>query len=166
MTIKIMKRPEHDAPADDAGALIDRAPVSARPDDRLGPVAWHMLREGLWGVPIVDADNVYVGMVTLRGLADCCLGAAGGAMLSVPTLRFMRNGLISAREQFKRKADRPVAEFMDTEIRALDEPVSVPEAMMLAYRGQLIAPVVRERDKRLMGVLRLDDLLRAVALPA
>ena len=166
MTVKTLKRGEIAAPVDDAGALIDRAPVTARPDDRLGPVAEHMLRNGLWGVPIVDAGSVYVGMFTLRGLADSCLGSSGAAMLSVPTLRFMRNGLISARERFQEKADHPIAEFLDPEVRALDEPVSIPEAVMLAYRGQTVAPVVRERDRRLIGVLRLDDLLRAIALPA
>ncbi|MGQ0676499.1 MAG: CBS domain-containing protein, partial [Rhodospirillales bacterium] len=124
------------------------------------------LRESYWGVPVADGGGKYLGMVTLRRLADCGLGGSAAALTTVPTLRFMRNGIASARSHFQEIAHRGASEFLDPDVQALDEPVSVPQALMLAFRGQLAAPIVRRQDGRLIGVLRLDDLLRAIVSPS
>ena len=70
--------------------FIDFAPHHVRDDLCLRCAVPLLLSSGLWGMPVVDEDDRYVGICTLRSLTACMLPvAAEDAVPAVPSARGM-----------------------------------------------------------------------------
>lgn len=138
--------------------IMTVGPVSVAPETTVSEIAQLLLDRRISGVPVVDADNRVLGVVS------------EGDLMRRPEIRGPRRrswwlamfGDDPADAEFVKTRGRFAHEVMSAPAVTVDEEASVAEiAELLEERGIKRVPVLR--DGRLTGVVSRADLLRALA---
>lgn len=139
--------------------LIDFSPVRLRDNVGLREVAQVLITSGLWGVPVVDEGDDYVGICTLRSLTACTLpatlrdDAAGGAARGITPLS---HGRLSG------ALDRSIRQVLDLQVPAIRISTGVPQLLAALCRRSPVIPIVSDIGMRLLGVASLERAVRAL----
>lgn len=144
-----------------AAEVMTRQPVTARPDMSVRDVAKLLLEHRISAVPVVDASDKLVGIVSEGDLVrrgevvrderqSWWLEAiAEGEHLPPELLAYIRS------------ADRPVRNLMTRDVVTVEERTPLPEvARLLERHGIKRVPVLR--GGRLVGIVSRADLIRAL----
>ena len=138
---------------------------AAQPQDGVLDVAKTMLDRDFNGIPIVDADNKLVGMITMKELLD-------KKGLYLPTAVKFLSGLKVLHSKDAPDVDRRLRKLRGLKISQImkREPFSILPGIsleraaeaFLIHRAEVL-PVVDE-SKNLLGVLSKYDILRALTM--
>lgn len=128
--------------------IMTLRPRTARPDELLRDAAYEMVRAGESGLPVVDADNMLVGMLSERELLRHLLN-------SVAHL----GGAAHRPETVAEQSRRTVRDVMTRQVLAVppDQPLAEVASLMVNKDVDRV-PVVREG--RLVGFLTRGDIVR------
>lgn len=134
--------------------------VKVRPDGPVREAARLMLEHKISGLPVVDADDRVVGIVTEHDLLRSRTNGPG-------TTRAHWLQLMIERTRFAHQSDRfreaKVEEAMTRDPLTVTEDTPLAEACrLIEERGIKRLPVVR--DGRLVGVVARADLVRALGI--
>jgi CBS domain protein len=154
--------------ADDASSpdiasspLLERHPLAARPQDSVATVLSAILAERVFGVVVLDDRSGYLGMCTLRSLADLALLVSADSARPAPRLDYHREGVGAMAARLAGKGDIPVARQLDAAVPVLRGAQSVPQALATLIRRPPIAAVVAP-DGAVLGLLTLESAMRAL----
>lgn len=152
---------------DNSGVFVDRdllvrdimveKVVSVTPDHSLKDVANLLYRHRIGSMPVVDAENRIVGVITNRDLIKAALPdyktLIGNLSMSPDVEPF---------DEFLKHEERiKVREVMDTEFETTLEDSAVVElAALMLFKDLRIVPVVR--DERIVGVVVTSDLVSKI----
>lgn len=134
---------------DEPASVIDYAPPRLAADTGLLEAARFLTRLRLWGVPLVDGDADYVGMLTLRSLVAVALPVAldtdssGPAHAALGRLRL--DGVL----------DRPARQLIDLDVPAVRISTKWPQLLTALCRRAPLVPIVSDTGMRLLGVASL-----------
>jgi CBS domain-containing protein len=145
-------------------AVMDRAPLTLSPDDRIAQGLHLLLRHHLLALPVVDGDGRYRGMFLKSRLIARLLpaGATGVEAMhpisQMPDIGFIQLSVDDLRASFRSLADQPVAALLDvgTPVFRPDSPLS--SALLQLYRTRNFVPVVTD-DGRLVGMISTWNIL-------
>ena len=144
------------------GLPIDRAPVTLSPRDTLRDAVATMIRLAQSAIPVVGSDGRYLGLCTVRSIADMCLPVAGALMTTMPTAAFVADSPRDAHRRIAGRLDESVASFLDPSAPALEPGAATSVALVAFYQRHLLLPVV-DREQHLIGVVHWQALLEEVA---
>lgn len=144
------------------GLPIDRAPMILSPRDTLRDAVAAMTRLAQSAIPVVASDGRYLGLCTVRSIADMCLPVAGALMTTMPTAAFVADSPRDAHRRISGRLDESVASFLDPSAPALEPGAATSVALVAFYERHLLLPVV-DREQRLIGVVHWHALLAEVA---
>lgn len=139
-----------------ARELMEKDPVTTSPDTPLTELVTQLKRYGFRAMPVVDADQKLVGVVSET---DLFLKERGVpfSLEKVPTLlgRMVAEDELQDFEPTRRVK---VEEVMSTSVVSLEPAATLEDAAMLMLKRKFsLIPVVE--DGRLVGVVRRIDIL-------
>ena len=141
---------------------IDPAPATLTSGNTLREAIAAMTRTGQPAIPVLHGDGRYLGMCTVRAIADMCLPVAGALMTTMPSAAFVNDGPGDARRRIEGRLDESVASFIDASAPALAADTAVSAVLVALFERHAVLPVV-DRDRRLIGVVRWDAVLASIA---
>jgi CBS domain-containing protein len=144
-------------------SIMTADPLTLRADDSVARAAELMLGHRYLILPVVDANDRYVGVFDMWDLLGLLLPKAATLDDLVPDLGFLGDDLPGLQARLGEIGKQPVGPFARPDLPALKPTMSVTEALLLFYRNRSALPVVDEATKRVVGVLSYWDVLAAIA---
>ena len=142
--------------------LLDRRPLTLRAEDGAAHALSTLLARNAWGAAMLDREGRYLGMCTLRSLADLALLVSADSSPHGPAFDYHREDIDAIAARFAAKADLPVAGLLDRSVPVVSGTQSLPQALALLIRRPPILAVVDQHDNELLGVVTLERGLRAL----
>lgn len=139
-----------------AAGLMTREVIAVRPETPVEEVAQAMGRAGISGVPVVDADNRVVGVISERDFLSR-MGAKEGNFMSLVALCLRTKGCVAVPVREKRAADLMSAPAVTV---GLDTPLR--EILQLFDTRHINRVPVTDAQGRLQGIITRGDLIRVL----
>ncbi|HHW92169.1 MAG TPA: CBS domain-containing protein [Firmicutes bacterium] len=146
---------------------IMTAPViTVRPETKLEEVVTLMAEKNISGVPVVDEDNVVVGIISETDIV-----AYAGKTQAVRLLSSSgwispyeeRTGGVMYRKGFELLANTPAERLMATRVITVTEDTPGLEVARIMNRKKINRVPVVDARGRLLGLITRADLVRALA---
>jgi CBS domain-containing protein len=146
----------------DAASIMTTNVISARPDDTVAKVANLLAANHISAVPVCDADDKLVGMLSEGDLMRPF--STETEVRRAWWLRMLAEGTELAPEflAYVRQDQRRAKDLMSTEVVSVGEGTSAREMADLMTRHRIKrVPVLR--DGKVVGIVARADLVRAIA---
>jgi CBS-domain-containing membrane protein/PII-like signaling protein len=155
--VKYTHRDPRPLPPDRVDEVMTRDVVSVHPDTPLGEVVRQLLDRDFRALPVVDAEQRLVGIITNRDLVE-----RGGLSARVELLGALAGSALERELAASGIRGRPAADVMTTEVTNVrpDEALERAAHMMAEQRIKRL-PVV-DYAGRLVGILSRVDVLRTM----
>ncbi len=144
--------------------LMKEKVVMVRPDTKVEKIAFLLVKYDISGIPVVDAENRVVGVVSESDLLRQRVKSANPSFWEFCSM-VMGGGLRgSHRDEMKWLMERTAKDIMTSPVTTVDENADVMEAgrLMLEHRIKRL-PVTR--DGKLAGIVSRHSFVR-LALPS
>lgn len=152
-----------------AGDLMVRDLVTLKPNELVAEAAATFLQEQISGAPVVDDDGRCVGVFSAidipRGELTVALEARQTVQssffnsgLALPA-SFIEEELQRVRKKLVPAAERPVSEFMTSDLVTISANATAGEIVQLMIDGHIHRVVVIDDDGKLIGLVSTTDLL-------
>lgn len=148
-------------------SIMSAPPAVLRPTDTLLSGLQAIVRHRLPALPVVEADQRYVGMLPRSRL----IALAMPRVLSHEDQRhplshllqvgFIRDTLAELQERIDAVANDPVSRHIDPEVPVLSPDTPLMNAMLFLHRQRNLLPVVE--NGKLIGILSVWDVLSRIA---
>lgn len=163
--------------------VMSRDVVSVGPDMPVSELVEVLAEEGISGLPVVDADEVCVGVVSTTDVSRAVLreergdrsaaesdenglapgdGERGGGFFRLLDAGRVASGTAPARLPLTRLGARAVRDIMTPATFSVRPDATLPELAGFLIRSEVRRALVFE-NRRLVGVVTGNDVLRAVA---
>lgn len=144
---------------DECAGIVDFAAQRLSTNATVGDAERLLSGGGLWGVPLVDRDGDYAGMLTVRSLVAAALPAMvertpqGGTWpMDAGPVRLLRRSLL----------DRPACQLVDLEVPVVRASTKLPQLLAVLCRRAPVVPIVPDTGMRLLGLASLERAARAL----
>jgi len=138
--------------------LLDPRPLVVRVQDSVAGVLSAMLGCNAWSALVLDDKGGYIGLCTLRSLADLALAVSAEGTRLPPALDYHREDVSDLAARLATKAGGPIGAAIDPAVPVLRGAQSVPQALATLIRLPPVAVVMDEGAP--LGVITLDRALR------
>lgn len=140
--------------------IIDFSPRWLPVDANLRDGYQLLVETASWGVPLLDRELHYVGMLTMRSLMAVALPVA---VDDEPVQTPLAEGAgIAERLRRDRILDRPAAQHLDLEVPVVRLSTRLPQLLAALCRRSPVVPIISDTGMRLVGVASLDRAARAL----
>lgn len=137
-------------------------PLVLRGSDTVGSAAGQLVRHRYVNLPVVDAEQHYLGMFGVFELLSLLLPKGATLDEFVPDLGFMADDPSSLQAKLGELREQPVGPFARTDLPVLRPDTPIVEALLRFYRSRSSLAVVEEGSGRLLGLLSYWDALAAL----
>ncbi len=141
---------------------MTKNPLVLRGSDTVGSAARQLVRHRYVNLPVVDAEQRYLGMFGVFELLGLLLPKGATLDHLVPDLGFMADDVSSLQTRLGELRDQPVGPYARTDLPVLHPDTAIVEAVLHFYRGRSSLAVVDEGSGRLLGLLSYWDALTAL----
>ena len=139
--------------------------VTIRPNDSIKKALQLMCMHSVHNLPVLDKDNTFIGLFSLRRLSRELLPRA--AKLDENSLlmhiNFMPDGTDELLKRLHKLGKKPVSDLLEknNKLRLCSPDTSLPELLQLLFENPTSLPVVvvKGKDKKLMGMVANWDIL-------
>lgn len=142
--------------------LLERRPLAVRPQDSVARALSSILSSNAFAAVVLDARGGYLGLCTLRSLADLALLVSARSARPAPRLDYHREGIEAMALRLASKGDVAVVDQLDEAVPVLQGSQSVPEALATLIRQPPVAAVLDGPGGTLLGLLTLERAMRAL----
>lgn len=140
--------------------IIDFSPRWLAADVNLREAHQSLAETASWGVPLLDRDLRYVGMLTLRSLMAVALPVV---VDDQPVQASLAEGAgIPERLCRDRILDRPAAQHLDLEVPVVRLSTRLPQLLAALCRRSPVVPIISDTGMRLVGIASLDRAAKAL----
>ncbi len=143
-------------------------PLTIAPEMTATDALKQMYRAHYRSMPVVDAEDHFVGLFSIYRLIELLLPRAAVAREgSLENLSFVHESVDELLERLQKLADLPVSELLEKRkrLRVCKPSTSLPEMLLLLHEGHTSLPVVivKGKKKRLVGIVSYWDVLSKLA---
>jgi CBS domain-containing protein len=143
-------------------AIMTAAPLTIRDDDTVANAATRMVARHFTSLPVVDAEDRYIGMFGIYDLLGLLVPRVALAGNLMSNLRFMSDDPDELRRKFHEIKGRRVADAVDRNAAALHPETPEIEAIRLFSRNHSALPVVDPQTRKVVGIISCWDAVRAL----
>ena len=143
--------------------MMTASPRSLRGTDTVRTAIAALMQEKVSALPVVDAQDRYLGVISVRGLIGLALPRIARSNSTMQDLAFLHESLPDIRRRLGENADQPLAKLLDAEAPTAELDSSLIEAMLHFYRGHSLVPVIDAETRKVLGVISRTDALRTLA---
>ena len=142
-------------------------PKTVVPEDTVPKAVQLMLNHGIRNVPVIDSQGIFLGSFRAVHLIKLLLPMVStmerGGLGDLTDLTFVHDTLDDIRDRLEEVRSHRVGDYMDTKnIPFVYPDTSVIEAMLLLYRHRTHVPVIERSNKKLVGVISFNCILKAI----
>jgi CBS-domain-containing membrane protein len=116
----------------------------------------------MYNVPVVDRDEVFAGEISVRRMVGLLLPVSLSMENGLQNTGFMRESLRDIKRRLDAVSERPIGQYIATDITVVYPDSPVIDALMLLYHKYIRIPVVTRDKRRLVGGISFITLLRAM----
>lgn len=147
-------------------SIMTKSPVTIREHESVGEAAAKLVSNHVTGLPVVDAQDRYIGMFGVYELLSLLVPRIALAGDVTANLRFISDDPEELRRKYQEVKSRPVSEVANRDAPTLGPDSPEVEAIRLLCRNIAALAVVDRNSGRAMGTLSGWDAIRALAGPA
>lgn len=140
-------------------------PVKLRSTDTVGTAIQYILSHHLRHVPVVDADNRYLGVFGIYSALQLTLPKAVTMDRGLQDVSFVTADLKELSERLREREKEPVVNSLRQDIPVVDPDTSLAETILLLLRTRIALPVVEKTSGRLVGMVSswgaLENIVQA-----
>ena len=153
---------------EDTNIIMTADPVTITPDLTASDALKKMYHAHYRSMPVVDAEDHFVGLFSIYRLIELLLPRAALARQgSLDNLSFVHESVEELLERLQKLANLPVSELLEKKkrLRVCKPSTSLPEMLLLLHEGHTSLPVVivKGKNKRLVGIVSYWDVLSKLA---
>ena len=139
--------------------IMDNDPVKVHPQDKIKTAADFIMQHRYRRLPVVDADNRFVGVFGVDCLLRLVLPKAAVMEDGLRHVQFVRETLSDLHRRFKKYENEPISLCMEEqEFEIVHPDTPLLETLLVLYRTRASLPVVEEDTKRLVGAISYWDV--------
>ena len=143
--------------------------VKLRPEDRVCDALLVMHERHIRNLPVVDADDQFVGLFGIRPLVKILMPEAGRIKQGLRDLSFMPDEVDELYERLDRIAQKPVSDFLEKKKKLpfCKPSTSFPEVLELLDQSadsSLPVIVVKGKRRKLVGMVSSWDILEKIVM--
>ncbi|HLY07646.1 MAG TPA: CBS domain-containing protein [Rhizomicrobium sp.] len=143
-------------------AIMNKAPVTIQEHESVAAAAAKLLSNHFISLPVVDAQDRYVGTFGLHDLLSLLVPRVALAGDLISNLRFIADDPEELRSRYRDVRNQRVDEVVNRNAPTLDPDSSEVEAIRLFCRNHMSLPVVSKDSGHVMGVVSCWDAMRAI----
>jgi CBS domain-containing protein len=148
-----------------ARLIMNDRPVSVDRHARLRDAAALIMKHKFRNLPVIDEQGRYLGVISSNLLLRIILPQAATMEPPLERLEFVHDTLDDLRERWKEAEDRPVSEFLDSDVKTVAPDTSLDETLLTLYHNRTSLPVVDRHTGRLVGIVSHWSVGNAVVGP-
>ncbi len=142
-----------------ASDIMDSNPVKVHPDDKIKTAAKFIMAHRFRRLPVVDADNRFVGVFGVDCLLRLVLPKAVVMEDGLDSVHFVRESLSDLHRRFQKHENEPISMCMEQqEIEVVHPDTPLLETLLVLYRTRASLPVVEKDTQRLVGAISYWDV--------
>jgi CBS domain-containing protein len=145
-----------------ARLLMNNRPVSVGRNARLRDAVALIMKHKFRNLPVIDEQGRYLGVISSNRLLRIILPKAATMEPPLERLEFVHDTIEDLRERWNEAADRPVTEFLDSDVETVAPDTSLDETLLTLYHNRTSLPVVERPTGRLVGIVSLWSVGNAV----
>jgi CBS domain-containing protein len=148
-----------------ARLIMNNRPVSVGGNARLRDAAALIMKHKFRNLPVIDEHGRYLGVISSNRLLRIILPKAATMDPPLERLEFVHDTIDDLRERWKEAEDRPVSEFLDSDVKTVAPETSLDETLLSLYHNRTSLPVVDKQTGRLVGIVSHWSVGNAVVGP-
>lgn len=119
-----------------------------------------MSRHAIRALPVVDQDNVYLGMFSFKVLIRGWLPKSVTMERGLESVDFLRGSTQDIVERMKESWGHAVRDFMATDRPVLKPETVMAEALLLLNKNDMPLPVIDDKTGKLLGLFTEQEVIR------
>lgn len=139
--------------------ILNPHPYTTRSGSDLLEVVHITLKHRVQSLPVLDAEDRYVGTVSLTGILHLLLPMAATTEHGLTNLSFVSDSVEVLRQRMNTWKKHRVDDHLDTDAEPIHPDTSIAEALLLIYRTGRNLPVVERDTRRLVGLVSAWEVL-------
>ena len=143
-------------------AIMTAKPLTVTESDSVGAAAEALIRHTYINLPVVDAENRFIGMFGIYELLGLLVPRVALAGDLLPNLRFVGDDPAALRKKFAEMKAQPVGEWCDRAAVTLHPDTPMIEALRLFCRRHTTLAVVARETQKLVGIVSYWDAIAAL----
>jgi CBS domain-containing protein len=121
-----------------------------------------MLKTHRWGVPIVEHERDYVGMITAASVLARSLPIHPETILPHSSLGWLPDVVKTMRGRLRSELTHPVEALIDISVPPVRISTSPADVLLLLMRRAPMLPVVSDSDRRFIGIVSWHPAIEAL----
>lgn len=143
-------------------SILNPKPLTVRENDALSEVVRIALERHIRSLPVLDAVDCYVGMVSLHRILELLLPRSATVDHGLADLAFVHDSLADLRAKLAAFGQARVADYMDRDATVIEPETEVVEATLLMFRARENLPVVDRASRKLVGLVSPWEILERI----
>ena len=131
-------------------------------DDPASKVIDFMLEKGTGEVPVVDRNDVFVGLLSTDRLAHFALPKTVSMMRGKKNASYLRESRQELGERLQALRDRTIGDLVDAHVTVAYPDTGLTDAILILSEGQDVVPIVERESNRLLGAISFFTILNAL----
>ena len=146
----------------ECSAIMHSPPTHLYLDNTVHEAIQLLIDHHMYNVPVVDRDEVFAGEISVRRMVGLLLPVSLSMENGLQNTGFMRESLRDIKRRLDAVSERPIGQYIATDITVVYPDSPVIDALMLLYHKYIRIPVVTRDRRRLVGGISFITLLRAM----
>jgi len=136
--------------------------LTVKKDDTIGEVAHVLSENNIGGVPVVDADNKIVGIITEKDLLYKDIEPRVPAAVNIQGATLFLEGISRYRKELKKLVATRAEDIMTRDVITVDENTEVERVARIMVESDITrVPVVN--NGKLVGIISRADIVKHIA---
>lgn len=130
-------------------------------DQPVGIVIDYMRQHHMEWVPIVDRDEIFVGLISTEKLMRMLLPKSIGMMRGIKHASYLRESSGELKRRMDKIRSMKTVDLIDTHTETVRPEAALADALMAISNRQYVVPVV-DADGKLVGAISYFSIMHAV----
>lgn len=130
-------------------------------DQPVGIVIDYMRQHHMEWVPIVDRDEIFVGLISTEKLMRMLLPKSIGMMRGIKHASYLRESSGELKRRMDKIRSMKTVDLIDTHTKTVRPEAALADALMAISNRQYVVPVV-DADGKLVGAISYFSIMHAV----
>jgi CBS domain-containing protein len=141
------------------GGFVDRTPPKVSVEANVRQALDLMMTSRVWGLPVLEHGQDYVGMITAASLFSRCMPIHPETLLPHSGLAWLPDPVRMMRARLGAALENRVEDLIDVNVPPVRVSTSPADAALLLIRRTPVLPVIADSGRRFIGTLSWSSVI-------